>query len=159
MATSKNLPRGIRNNNPLNLRISNNDWQGKVPRQDNTDGAFEQFTSLEYGIRAAMINIRTIINRRAKLRQKTTIRDLIHVWAPAADNNNETAYCQTVYEKSLISPGNILDIKNKNQICRLIWAMAYVENGQEISFGRVENAFQLAFSPASQLRKQKEGGQ
>jgi hypothetical protein len=33
-------PRGIRNNNPLNIRIGN-DWQGE--RKPNTDGAFEQF--------------------------------------------------------------------------------------------------------------------
>ena len=41
-------PRGFRNNNWLNIRISNNNWQGK--RTDNTDGAFEQFETPELGI-------------------------------------------------------------------------------------------------------------
>ena len=38
-------PRGIRNNNPLNIRVGNN-WQGE--RKPNTDGAFEQFTTMQY---------------------------------------------------------------------------------------------------------------
>ena len=38
------LPRGYRNNNPLNIRYSrNNTWIGKVT--PNTDGAFEQLLS------------------------------------------------------------------------------------------------------------------
>jgi hypothetical protein len=32
-------PRGFRNNNWLNIRISDNAWQGK--KTNNTDGAFE----------------------------------------------------------------------------------------------------------------------
>ncbi|MCA9329527.1 hypothetical protein KDA11_02695, partial [Candidatus Saccharibacteria bacterium] len=34
-------PRGIRNNNPGNIRISNNQWRGKIPVSQNTDGSFE----------------------------------------------------------------------------------------------------------------------
>ena len=47
-----NQPRGIRNNNPGNLRISGNAWQGKIPTSQNTDGAFEQFSYYVYGVRA-----------------------------------------------------------------------------------------------------------
>ena len=37
-------PRGIRNNNPLNIRLNpDNRWQGRVPPKHNSDGAFEQF--------------------------------------------------------------------------------------------------------------------
>ena len=43
-------PRGIRNNNPGNIRKSNVKWQGLAAEQ--TDGAFYQFTRPEYGIRA-----------------------------------------------------------------------------------------------------------
>jgi hypothetical protein len=33
------LPRGIRNNNPLNIRLDpENRWQGKVPPKHNSDG-------------------------------------------------------------------------------------------------------------------------
>lgn len=49
------LPRGIRNNNPLNIKIGN-DWKGEVP---NTDGTFEQFESMEYGLRAELLSSST----------------------------------------------------------------------------------------------------
>ena len=44
------LPRGIRNNNPLNIRRSKDQWQGLRAQQ--TDASFCQFETLEYGWRA-----------------------------------------------------------------------------------------------------------
>ena len=41
------LPRGLRNNNPLNIRRSKDQWQGLRAQQ--TDASFCQFESLEYG--------------------------------------------------------------------------------------------------------------
>ena len=55
--------RGLRNNNPGNLEKRTTPWQGKVPHSKNTDGRFEQFESIEMGLRALMINARTLINR------------------------------------------------------------------------------------------------
>ena len=45
------IPRGIRNNNPLNIRRSKDQWQGL--RAVQTDPSFCQFETLEYGWRAA----------------------------------------------------------------------------------------------------------
>jgi hypothetical protein len=45
------LPRGIRNNNPLNIRRGKDQWQGLRAQQ--TDAQFCQFETLEYGWRAA----------------------------------------------------------------------------------------------------------
>mgnify|MGYP003533551919 FL=1 len=45
--------RGIRNNNPLNIRLSADKWQGM--REEQTDKAFVQFKSMAYGYRAAWI--------------------------------------------------------------------------------------------------------
>lgn len=149
-----NLPRGIRNNNPLNLRISNNQWLGKVA--NNTDGSFEQFTTLEHGLRAGIINIGTIVSRRRKQKLKTNVSDLIHIWAPASDGNNEKTYVQTVTKISLIQPTDEIIPHNKNQICRLVQAMAYVECGQRINFGRIENAYAMAY-PVS-VRNNKKAG-
>jgi hypothetical protein len=42
------IPRGIRNNNPLNIRIGNT-WLGERPEP--TDHDFEEFVSMEYGLR------------------------------------------------------------------------------------------------------------
>lgn len=44
------MTRGIRNNNPLNIRHSKDQWQGVVATQ--TDQSFVQFESMAYGYRA-----------------------------------------------------------------------------------------------------------
>lgn len=133
----QNQPRGLRNNNPLNIRISSTPWQGKVA--NNTDGQFEQFTSLELGIRAALVNIRTYI-RRDRL---DNVQLIISRWAPGSDGNNVKAYIEVVCKRAQLKPTERLSYNDKNKLCRLVWAMAYVECGQEVSFGRVENAWAL----------------
>lgn len=145
--TSPALPRGIRNKNPLNLRISNNNWLGKVAK--NTDGVFEQFTSIEYGLRAAFRNIKTIVNRREKNKQKTTVAQLVNIWAPASDNNNELNYVRTIAVKTGIQPDDEVNLKDKNFAILLVYGMAIVENGQEVSLGRIESAYNLAFGSAN----------
>lgn len=133
----KQLPRGLRNNNPLNIRISGTPWQGKV--SPNTDGAFEQFTSLELGVRAALVNIRTYIKRD----RINTVQAIISRWAPSSDGNNVKAYIEVVCNRSGLTATERLQYNDKNKLCRLLWAMAFVECGRDISFGRVENAWAL----------------
>ena len=50
-------PRGIRNNNPLNIRRGASQWQGLKRRQ--TDKDFCQFVTVAYGYRAALRAQRT----------------------------------------------------------------------------------------------------
>ena len=45
-------PRGIRNNNPLNIRINGTKWEGLCPVQ--TDKSFFQFRTMAHGYRAAI---------------------------------------------------------------------------------------------------------
>lgn len=137
MSYKEKQPRGLRNNNPLNIRITATAWQGKIT--PNTDGEFEQFKTLELGIRAALVNIRTLIRRDHCDRLPL----LIGKWAPSSDGNNVGAYIKAVAAKANINEHERLMYANKNQMCRLAWAMAFVECGQEISFGRVENAWAL----------------
>ena len=58
MAKKKQLPRGLRNNNPLNIRKGAQRWQG----QTGNDGAFCIFESMEYGYRAAFRLLHTYNN-------------------------------------------------------------------------------------------------
>lgn len=127
-------PRGIRNNNPLNIRKGNN-WQGERPTQ--TDPSFEEFQSLEMGIRAAFIIIRNYMKRRIN-----TPRKIIETWAPRSENNT-AAYISSACKMACLNPDERILFTEKNKVCRLVWAMAYVECGQVISFGRVENAYAL----------------
>lgn len=77
------MKRGTRNNNPGNIRISPAKWKGKVPVDLNTDGAFEQFVSMPYGIRALYRLLITYINKYGL----TTVDAIIDRYAPAGDNS------------------------------------------------------------------------
>lgn len=118
-----NLPRGYRNNNPLNIRINSaNNWAGKVT--PNTDGAFEQFTSMAYGFRAAFVLIRKYIN----VDGRNTVALIIDKWAP--DNENDTnKYISDVCYWSGFSPNTVINPYNQTQMCKLVYAMAIKENG------------------------------
>lgn len=54
---TKNTPRGLRNNNPLNIRRSADLWQGL--RKEQSDPEFFQFESIAWGYRAAFVVLRT----------------------------------------------------------------------------------------------------
>lgn len=71
-------PRGIRNNNPGNIRLGNN-WKGEKPGEDT---AFETFTSVEYGIRAIFKLIDTYISKY----NLETIQGIISRFAPPHEN-------------------------------------------------------------------------
>lgn len=118
-------PRGYRNNNPLNIRISNNQWQGKVA--NNTDGVFEQFVSMEYGYRAALKLIQNYIN----LYGLDTVEKIISRWAP--DNENNTSrYISTVCGQNRWSANKKINPDNMQDMADLVYAMAIVENGYTI---------------------------
>ena len=54
-------PRGIRNNNPLNIRHSADQWQGACEEQK--DKSFVQFKTMAYGYRAAWKTLQSYYNR------------------------------------------------------------------------------------------------
>lgn len=82
-------PRGIRNNNPLNIKWSSvNNWLGQTGKDS---GGFSIFDKPENGIRAAA----RILDNYAK-RGITTLGDIVKTWAPAEDKNNVEAYTEHV---------------------------------------------------------------
>lgn len=130
-------PRGIRNNNPLNIRKGNN-WQGE--RHPQTDTSFEEFTSIEMGLRAGFIILRSYLNKRPPI---NTISRIINRWAPTSENNT-AAYIREVSRRSGINPDIAIKFTDKNLLCRIVQAMCWVECGQEVGFGRIENAYEMA---------------
>lgn len=129
-------PRGYRNNNPLNIRISNNAWQGKV--SNNTDGAFEQFTDMAHGYRAAFLNMRKRIQSG-----DNTLRKMIEKWAPASDGNRPLQYAQTVAQAAGIGIDDALDPNNKDVMTKIAAAMARVENGADTDMADVVAGWDL----------------
>lgn len=132
----KQPPRGIRNNNPLNIRIGNT-WLGEVA--DPTDGAFEQFISMKYGLRAAFIILRRYIRRY----HKDTIRNIISTWAPACENNTESYISQVANWMNYTSTSTI-DYNDKQTMCMLVQAMAIVEVGEVLPINVIEQAYDMA---------------
>lgn len=115
---SKQLPRGIRNNNPGNIE-DNTKFMGMV----GSDGRFAIYETPFYGIRA--------IGRQLKLYRDrdgiNTIAGIISRWAP--DTENDTAnYIRFVSERAAVpefAPLAPSDYPN------VIAAMIQLENGQQ----------------------------
>lgn len=81
-------PRGIRNNNPGNLRHGSA-WNGR--RAVQTDPEFIQFETPEDGLRAMGI---TLLNYE-RLHGLNTVRDIANRWAPPIGSDSEgNAYTQ-----------------------------------------------------------------
>jgi hypothetical protein len=116
------LPRGLRNNNPGNLEATAIPWRGK--KTPNTDGRFEQFIELRYGIRALM---RDIINdiEQDKL---DTITKLITAYAPPSENNTQ-AYINAVSNATGIGANEKLYPRNTSTLVGLVKAIVSHENG------------------------------
>lgn len=130
-------PRGIRNNNPLNIRKGNN-WQGE--RQPQTDAQFEEFVSMLMGLRAGFIIIRNYMRRRPPL---DTVAKIISAWAPSTENDTKR-YIDFVCQRGLLEQNERLLYSNKQKLCRMVWAMCQMECGEIVSFGLIENAYEYA---------------
>lgn len=130
------IPRGIRNNNPLNIRVGNV-WLGEV--KNPTDPHFEQFNSMEYGLRAGFVLLRRYIRHY----KRQTIEDIISSWAPSNENNTKT-YIDTVVKVSGIPSNRILNYSDKETMCKLVDAMCFVENGKHVSMEKITKGYDLA---------------
>ena len=117
------IPRGYRNNNPLNIRISRDNWLGKV--SPNTDGTFEQFSDIIYGYRAAIKTLRSYYYTHG-LR---TIRQMVNRWAPLGDgNNNPTTYAANVAQRAGIAADQPIAF-DEDTITKIVYGMAISECG------------------------------
>lgn len=127
------LPRGIRNNNPLNIRIGNA-WLGEVAKP--TDKEFEQFVSPLYGLRAGFIILRRYIERY----DLRTVDEIISRWAPASENNTEN-YVRQVCEIAKLHRSDELSFSDSEKMIALVDAMVQVENGDSLPISIVEHAY------------------
>ena len=116
--------RGLRNNNPLNIIKSNNQvWLGQTNLGGET--RFCQFSSMQYGFRAALKLLRTYYLKHGC----TAIRQIICRWAPETENQVD-AYIKTVCRLTHLgadTPLPPMKAETKNVWCELVLAMASVE--------------------------------
>jgi len=118
LRTNINLPLGLRNNNPGNLRDAGILWRGRV----GANKGFTVFDSLENGVRAYSIDIRSKVNRGLN-----TINKIIPVYAPPSENNT-SRYITDVVRLSGFSADKKLAVDG-DTLFKLAKAMFQVENG------------------------------
>lgn len=113
-------PVGIRNNNPLNLRKTQDRWVGLR----GSSKGFCVFSAPEYGIRAA-----TIVLYNDWLNKKKSVWQLIAEWAPPSENPT-MAYALFVALKMKIGIYDVIQSFDAKAM-DLIKAMIKFENGTQ----------------------------
>lgn len=113
-------PRGIRNNNPLNIEDGN--FARSMPGYAGSDGRFAKFETQDQGLNAA----NTLLDTYERKHGLNTVAGIINRWAPASDGNNVSAYAADVSKRLGIDP-NAPVPKEMRQA--LIEAMGQHENG------------------------------
>lgn len=141
--------RGLRNNNPGNIVKSNENWQGKVPHSQNSDTRFEQFISMEYGMRALMININTYYHKH----KLNTIEKIIHRWAPPHENDT-IKYVNGVAKSLGITSKQVFEL-NKKAFITLAKAITEKENGTNNSKIIADSLYETAYEMAALSEKKK----
>lgn len=113
-------PRGIRNNNPGNVKASDTNWQGQTGVDD---AGFCIFDTAENGIRCLA---KVLLAYQAK-HGLTTLRQMIERWAPDSENDTE-AYLDDVCHFCCASPDNPYTL-TPSRLTSLVGAIIKHENG------------------------------
>ena len=128
--------RGIRNNNPGNIRPSDDKWQG-MTGVDKAGGGkgYITFDTPENGIRAMTKNLMTYQGRGLD-----TVEKIINTWAPAADKNDVEAYIRNVTNRLGVARDSKLNLSNPNVMKALVTSIIQHENGAMPYTDQVLNA-------------------
>ncbi|MEM8027415.1 hypothetical protein Q4R25_12660 [Morganella morganii] len=131
--------RGVRNNNPGNIRKSKDVWVG----QTGNDGAFVTFATPAHGIRATGRNLLSYARQGY-----VTPEQIITRWAPPEDDNDTEGYIKFVSEYLNVPRDTRLDLTDLNTLTRLSMAIMIKENGQgefnKIAGDDISNGIQAA---------------
>ena len=127
-------PRGLRNNNPLNIRHNADVFQGEIKGNDKS---FKTFSSMPYGYRAAFVTLGTYLSRG-----QNTIEKIVSRWAPPTENNTEN-YIKSVEKWSGVPRDKELTAADGADYILIVAAMSAVENGVNADINQVRAGFQL----------------
>ena len=89
-----------------------------------------------------MVCIRTYITKH----NCNTLQEIINRWAPWTDGNNPLNYAKKVmntFPDTFPDKETVIDYHNQNQMTKLVYAMAIVENGSEPQMTDCIQAFNL----------------
>lgn len=112
------IPRGIKNNNPGNIRYLQpaKAWRGQV----GTDGSFGLYDTPANGVRA--------IGKQIEAYKLDTIAQIISRWAPTSENNT-AAYVASVVKHVGVNADTRIDLTSAELKTKLVSAIILHENG------------------------------
>ena len=126
-------------NNPLNIRHGKTLWKGEIPPspsgEEGRGSAFCQFSSVEWGLRAAFCLLRTYATKY----KLCSVRGIITRWAPPSENNTQ-GYIRHVCQLTGFGGNQRLTEKDWP---RLVKAMARMECGVDLEEGTIQRGFEL----------------
>lgn len=146
---SEPVPRGLRNNNPGNIRRAGVRYKGEVSSDDT---AFKAFSAMEWGIRAIFMLLHTYRVRHGL----STIAAMIGRYAPDIENNT-AAYVRFVCDAASVAadddavdgagasltPETEIDTLSASMMIPLVAAIIIMENGRSLDPALIEKAWQL----------------
>ena len=136
----KNSP--LYQNNPGNLPNKGEDWGGKVLKAQRKGNAkYEEFLTIEYGLRALMINIRTIMDKG----EKNTIADFSRRFYPALSTKKYLLYENTLTKAFGIDNHKRITAFTKDFYIKMAKIVASIEMGAAESLIPAE-AYETAFA-------------
>jgi hypothetical protein len=128
------LPRGIRNNNPMNLSY--------VPGQGaiGSDGRFGVYKTMEQGIAADSKQLLQYQDRDGL----NTIRGIVGKWVPPGENNT-ASYVAAVSKQMGVSADAPLDLHRQQTMRKIVTAMSQQESGTTLNSDTVKRGVGMAY--------------
>ncbi|MBD8390500.1 structural protein P5 [Dysgonomonas sp. BGC7] len=132
----KSQTRGYLNNNPGNIELNKDKFQGEViPSRDKR---FKQFQSMAYGYRAMFVTLHTYLTKY----QRNTIEKIVKAWAPPQENHTQV-YINSVEKWSGVLKDKILTEYSAEDYINIVAAMSRMENGVIADMADVKRGFVL----------------
>lgn len=125
------MSRGLRNNNPGNIRRSSARYKGEV--RPSRDEEFKEFETVVYGYRAMFVLLDTYRKRYGL----NTLRTMLMRYAPPTENYT-TSYIDFVSRRTGIGADTPLDTRHRRDMVPIVAAMSEIENGIAANWEDVE---------------------
>jgi len=124
--------RGIRNNNPGNIKDFGIPWNGlaekdRMTAEQREEMIFCVFTGPWWGIRAIAVILKNYSARHGL----NSIHKIISRWAPGSDNNQPAKYALYVAEQVGVSVYETIDVLDYGTMRKLVAAIVQYENGAD----------------------------
>jgi hypothetical protein len=132
------LPLGLRNNNPGNIEFGAfAKRQGATRAGDG--GRFAYFPDMATGCKALAALL--IVYGDLPLSDRIdTIPEIVHRWAPAADNNDERAYVDFICHVCELEPTDHISLRDHDTLYWLVCAIGEHENGPDAFLYNVKDS-------------------